>query len=82
MVNVLGTGENAWDETTRPLDYCPDNSGASIHWYGKSSVVASANGNITLVGNSMSELAPRLKTLANIGISIARAGWHYHGQRL
>jgi len=57
---------NAWDETPAH-SICPDNyNGVSIH-----DEIAAPKWVQSRVGNFMSELAPRLKTLANIELDSA-----------
>jgi phosphoribosylaminoimidazole carboxylase len=72
MVNVLGTADNAWDESTFSLDMALIVPGATVHWYGKSAVRAKRKmGHITIVAPSMAELAPRIARLTDVKIAPA-----------
>jgi phosphoribosylaminoimidazole carboxylase len=72
MVNVLGTGDDAWEATTQPLDTALKTPGAGVHWYGKSAVRAQRKmGHITVVGDSMADLAPRVKAIAEVQLQPA-----------
>ncbi len=72
MINVLGADNDNLDDTLCLLDAALDVPGASVHWYGKQSVRARRKmGHITVVGESLAALAPRLSSLTEIGIQPA-----------
>ncbi|HLY27401.1 MAG TPA: 5-(carboxyamino)imidazole ribonucleotide synthase [Aggregatilineales bacterium] len=69
MVNVLGAESGTLEDTLRPLDTALEIPGASLHWYNKKNVQARRKmGHITVVGESLAALAPRLSGLTVIPI--------------
>lgn len=66
MVNVLGTGNDALQDTLRPLEQALSIPGAAVHWYGKRVVRAKRKmGHITLTAATMADLLPRLAQLTD-----------------
>lgn len=67
MINVLGAGDGLLAETQRPLERALEVPGASIHWYGKTSVRAQRKmAHITIVAPDQATLAVRLAQLEDV----------------